>query len=225
MIKVDKEELIDCFKAIGDGKAIILKEELLTDYEFAAILGDYLENAGLNIHIKVKAPYIIIFDYFVAIPKIDEISEALGIPSDIITPVDYSIGYNYIINCKGLITQERCQEPVWSAKRFLVDLYNLGEDGTIDFDIESLMKIIKNRFEDFDEDILIAIDFEDRVMAIGIDKYIPDAKDEFSELIGIDKSLFIEVSGPFSTVMLIDGEKFYLLLEHYQEMDVEDWLI
>lgn len=225
MIKVDKEELINCFKAIGDGKAIVVKEELLTDYEFAAILSDYLEDAGLDIHIKVKAPYIIMSDYFVVMPKVDRISEILGIPSDIITPVDYAIGYNYIVDCKGLIKQERDEKPLWLAEKFLVDLYSLGEDGTIDFDIEVLMKMIKNRFEDFDEDILVAIDFEDKVMAIGVDKYIPDAKDEFSELFGIDKSLFIEVSGPFSTVMLIDGEKFYLLLEHYQEMDVEDWVI
>lgn len=225
--KIQKNDLLNCFKAIGKNESIMLQDTLLTDYEFIVVLKEYLQEyyIYLDIKIKVKEPYVIISDFNMAHSRAESFADVLGIPKEIITDIDYNIGYNYIINCEKLFDKVELEPSQnYSSKDFLHNIFVYGKTEDIEFDVDILIEMLRNRFEGYAEDRMIAIDFEDKVMAIGIDKYIPDAKIEFSSLFGVDESLFIEVSNPYSTVMLIDAEKYYLLMDKCG-MEMETWLI
>ena len=60
------------------------------------------------------------------------------------------------------------------------------------------------------ENIEITVEIEDKVVAIALNEFIPEAKDILGEALFLNPKIFIEVSTPIGTVLLIDTRRWYL---------------
>ena len=63
---------------------------------------------------------------------------------------------------------------------------------------------------DMPENIEITVEIEDKVVAIALNEFIPEAKDILGEALFLNPKIFIEVSTPIGTVLLIDTRRWYL---------------
>lgn len=227
VLKINRDDLRKGLECVGKDGAIICRESLLTDYQFAQSIEHYLfkETDLGSCRCRVKSPYIIISGLFFYQDRTQQLAQAINVPAEIITAIDYPFGYEYIVNCQDLISSSHENRISWSNIDFLESMMEMGEYGNTDcIDVDSVVNIVRNSLYDEEDDLMVAVEIENNVLAIAVDKYIPDAKETFSNILGIDSELFIEVSGPISTVILIDAEKIYLMSETY-DIEVEKWLI
>lgn len=224
-------ELHSCLQSIGKNECILLQGVLLTDYEFEDILKDFLNKKMEQFfYIHVQAPYLVIKTIEVSSIK-PELVKFFNISENDIVDIKYGFTWDYIIDCSNLSAriEEEKEENKWSPMEFLtlMDAVGRGDVFAQDaVDIDAIIKIITDRFAlHVDEfDFMVAVEFENNVLAIAVNCYVADAKEEFSYLLGISQDLFIEVSGPSSTVMLIDAEKLALLNDK-NDIGAEQWLI
>lgn len=227
MTNITSEEIKKCLEAVGRDEVIVLRNKILTDYELGDILSDYLQENRVfmkkTVACKVKSPYVMITDMFTSYERTQELAMLLGIPEDCITAVDYSLGYEYIINCGQFAGQQKVS--TWEPREFLENMIQLGKYADESFiEVDEIVKLISQGLYYDEEDLMVAVEIEDSVLAIAVDTYIPDAKQRFSNILGISPTLLVEVSGPTSTVILIDAGKLYLLYTH-EDVGVDAWLI
>lgn len=69
-----------------------------------------------------------------------------------------------------------------------------------------------------------AVRVQDYCIAIASPQYIPDAKVKIAKFLHIIPEVFTEVSGPMSTVLVIDCEKQYLR-KAYLGIGEDEWLL
>lgn len=120
--------------------------------------------------------------------------------------------YNfYFIDAKERANIEENQEPTYDPEELVDILQDIAS--SFDYNIHLLSKLVHRAFnQGWQEDIdfNITVEVEDKVVAIALSRYIPDAKDVISEILFINPDLFIEVSSPIGTVLLIDTRRWYL---------------
>ena len=68
---------------------------------------------------------------------------------------------------------------------------------------EIIEDALYENWEDY-PDYYFTVEIEDQVIAIAFDGYIENAKQLFSKIFSINPKIFIEVSTPFQTILLID---------------------
>lgn len=90
--------------------------------------------------------------------------------------------------------------------------------------VDNLYKIISEHLiNELDLDYVIVRE-QDNCIAIATPEYVRDAKKEFAKALRIIPESFIEVSGPMSTVLIIDCEKQYLR-RAYLGIGADEWLL
>ena len=70
----------------------------------------------------------------------------------------------------------------------------------------------------------VAVRQQDHCIALATPQYVVDAKNEFAKALRIIPEVFTEVSGPMSTVLIIDCEKQYLR-KAYLGIGEDEWLL
>lgn len=231
---ITTEELHKCLQSIARNESILLQGVLLTDYEFEDILKDLLNKKMEQFfYVHVQAPYVVIKTIEVSSIK-PELVKIFNISENDIVDIKYGFTWDYIIDCSKFSVcvgedNEEKEENRWSPIEFLTLMDAIGRGDVLAqdaVDIDAIIDIITNRFTLYvdDFDFMVAVEFENNVLAIAVNCYVADAKEEFSHLLGISQDLFIEVSGPCSTVMLIDAEKLALLNDK-NDIGAEQWLI
>ena len=111
---------------------------------------------------------------------------------------------------------------IYEPKQLVAEIMTIAENP--ERDASKLREIIEDAlYENWEDyiDTYFVVEIEDQVIAIAFSRYIDDAKNLFSKIFSINPKLFIEVSTPFETVLLIDtcrwdldpsfgGEQWYL---------------
>lgn len=124
---------------------------------------------------------------------------------------------------------EKDYRHVYSNKEFLDLILGLGKEGAYPWDRYSFKKektLDAARFKIMSYFNLpnVIIREEDHCLAIAIPQYISDAKTEFSLALKLIPDCFTEVSGPGSTVIIIDCQKIFFKSEFF-EIGAEEWLL
>lgn len=217
---LSKETLYRWYNAIAENRPIVADSgKMLMDYEAAAKLQEHLDFYSMP-EVSINAPYIMIT------PQNND-----GIPTPLIAmkmDVDVDkiteIGNSFIINCKEIVPPTMCAcdrvDRDSFARDFIEYMLEVGNidnhyypEGIDDF-ADDIRELCEN------EGIIVAA--EDRQIAIAFDEYIENAKNTIGEMLNLSRSMFVEVSHPYSTVLVIDCEKLYLATEHYV-METEQW--
>ena len=87
--------------------------------------------------------------------------------------------------------------------------------------LNSVSEYLGNNFADVP---YFAVRVQDCCIAIASPQYIPDAKVKIAKFLHIIPEVFTEVSGPMSTVLVIDCEKQYLR-KAYLGIGEDEWLL
>lgn len=110
---------------------------------------------------------------------------------------------------------------------FIMEYGRSMYDGNISdlaVDSDSLFENISDILcEELDLDY-VAIRTQDHCIALATPRYIKDAKVEFAKALRIIPDVFTEVSGPMSTVLIIDCEKQFLR-KAYLGLGEDEWLL
>ena len=108
------------------------------------------------------------------------------------------------------------KKPSYDSEDFVEELQNIGRKSYDNLTSTSKLQdmVYSAFFENWTnyspEDIDVAVEIEDEVVAIAISQFIPDAKEIISDILDINPDLFIEVSTPIGTVILIDTRRWVL---------------
>lgn len=217
---LSKETLYRWYNAIAENRPIVADSgKMLMDYEAAVKLQEHLGFYSLP-NVSINAPYIMITPHpNDAIPK-PLIAMRMDVDVDKIT----EIGDSFIINCKDVVPPTMCACDGVDRESFARDFIEyMLEVGCLDNDyypegIDNFADDIRELCEN--EGIIVAA--EDRQIAIAFNEYIENAKNTIGEMLNLSRSMFVELSNPYSTVLVIDCEKLYLATEYYV-MEVEHW--
>lgn len=147
------------------------------------------------------------------------LAHIMGIQEDYIQKVPINGKYNfYFIDCMKHSLQEESKEPfdIYDPDELVDILMDIGGDCicedllTTSKLFELVKKAINENWTDMPENISITVELEDKVVAIAFDQYIPDSKEVIGEALFLNPKIFIEVSTPLGTVLLIDTKRWYL---------------
>ena len=146
------------------------------------------------------------------------LSNILKIEEEYIEKVPINGKYNfYLINAQKWDSQQKVQKVSYNPEKLIEVLKKLGEtniDDETDKALESIIDglIFTGFAENFPEliDTYFRCNVENKVLAIGINTYIPEAKHKIGTVLGINPKLFTEVIGPQSTVLLFDARRWFL---------------
>lgn len=128
----------------------------------------------------------------------------------------------YLIDSSEFSFPEKTRMNIYEPKQLVAEIMTIAENP--ERDASKLREIIEDAlYENWEDyiDTYFVVEIEDQVIAIAFSRYIDDAKNLFSKIFSINPKLFIEVSTPFETVLLIDtcrwdldpsfgGEQWYL---------------
>lgn len=115
-------------------------------------------------------------------------------------------------------------------KDFLDLILGLGKEGAYPWDKylfeekEKIIDSVRSKIMSYFNLPTVIIREEDHCLAIAIPQYISDAKFEFSLALKLIPDCFTEVSGPGSTVIIIDCQKIFFKSEFF-EIGAEEWLL
>lgn len=118
----------------------------------------------------------------------------------------------------------------YNKREFIKSIFEIGEQMFnrniyIDVDVlDSLFESTSDRLlESFDAPYF-AVRRQKNQIAIAAPVYIPNAPVEIGKALGIIPDVFIEVSGPMATVLVIDCEKEWLR-KQYLKIGEDEWLL
>lgn len=210
----------------NDGLFFDENSNMIFDYEVEQIIeNEILSSLSFDAKVRIRNPYLIIQN--IAIP-VELLAKMLEIDED---NIQHIMEDNlYIIDCRELSQQDVLDAP--TKKDFVFDFLSyikkMGNHSVMyDDDLKNQLHDFKNSIKfllEFNDSIGIHLDTEDRQIAIAIDMYIPDAKDVVSQKLGLSPEMFVEVSSPFNSVLVIDCEKVFAVTELYN-LDDSAWLI
>lgn len=225
MENIDSSKIDFEFKKVFIGEMTknllnLVSSDNFEEKDVKSYINSYLENlndndildiriSGKNLYIKTRKNIIPL-----SLSKIMEIDEQC------IEEIPITGKYNfYLINCEkwSSINLSKEENSIPYNPDDLVDiLMDIGGDciGEDLLTCSQLFSLIKTAFNenwyDMPEDISIKVEVEDKVVAIALDQFIADAKDVLSEALFLNPKIFIEVSTPIGTVLLIDTRRWYL---------------
>lgn len=135
------------------------------------------------------------------------LSNILGIKEKYIEEVPIFGKYNFYLidteKCNNL--EEKHPMNLYDPKLLVTEIMTIAQNP--EKDASKLREIIEDALYENWEDYIdnyFTVEIEDQVIAIAFDGYIENAKQLFGEVFSINPKLFIEVSTPFQTVLLID---------------------
>lgn len=235
------EDLNNWYHEIADGKILtdVDNKSIIFDYEVAEKIKEHLEKGFQDYDvsqfvesIQISSPYILIrgrlrFNYIITRLCLSE--DSVNSTYD-----DKSGETLFIINCRDIYSysksggQELSREAF--SKDFLSFILKLGnceydidideiDDKLINFN-EQILGLLEGHIHD---ETLVITDFEDRQIAIAIDEYVENAKEVIGRALNLNTRMLVEVSTPFSTILVIDCEKVFVAKEYY-DMDELEWL-
>lgn len=114
----------------------------------------------------------------------------------------------------------------YDKKEFISFIMNYGKSRYIpvNLDDETIYDSVSDRLMQELNLEYVSIRLDDYCIAIATPKYIRDAKTEFAKALKIIPEVFTEISGPMSTVLIIDCEKQYLR-KVYLGIGESEWLL
>ena len=121
-------------------------------------------------------------------------------------------------------------DPVYRKRIFLSQIFNLGKlmyrNGILDEDELDIVFLAVSRHlkKSIPDAHYFAVRRQEYKIAIATPIYIPNAPEVIGEALGIIPDIFIEVSGPQSTVLIIDCEKEWLRKE-FLKIGEDEWLL
>ena len=146
-----------------------------------------------------------------------DLSKIMGLEERCFEKIPIHSKYDfYVVDAKRW-SSPKIVKPSYNPKILVELIQDIGHECE-DEDIPECVSLIQDlsehafdeRWKDMPDDLLIEYGIEDQVIAIAFNQYIKDAKEFIGEILGINSKLFIEVSGPVSTVLLIDARRWYL---------------
>ena len=120
------------------------------------------------------------------------------------------------------------KEETYDSKEFIAAIFDIGGRKYIHslegLDVDPILLSVREKiFEELSIPYVIVRKQESRI-AIAVPEYIKDAPEKIANILGIIPEAFIEVSGPQSTVLIIDCEKEWLRSK-YLGIGEEEWLL
>lgn len=119
----------------------------------------------------------------------------------------------------------------YSKRDFIEAIFSIGESmykpssGFYDEEyLDSLFESVSEKLSEALNVPYFAVRKQKHQIAIAAPIYIPDATTEIGKALGIIPDMFIEISGPMSTVLVIDCEKEWLRKE-YLKIGEDEWLL
>lgn len=111
-------------------------------------------------------------------------------------------------------------EPHYGPKEFIADIMQIGKTMYVTNEFETVKEYIYKKLETIGYSI---VQREGRIIVIAFPQYIPNAPEKISRKLGVIADIFIEVSGPESTVLILDCEKQWLRKKCYHLRE-QAWL-
>ena len=223
MENIDSSEIDFEFKKVFIGEMTknlinLVSSDNFEEKDVKSYINSYLKNLNdndiLDIRISEKNLYIKTRKNIVPL----SLSKIMEIDEQCIEKIPITGKYNfYLINCEkwSSLSEEELSTP-YNPDDLVDILMDIGGDciGEDLLTCSQLFSLIKAAFNenwyDMPEDISIKVEVEDKVVAIALDQFIIDAKDILSEALFLNPKIFIEVSTPIGTVLLIDTRRWYL---------------
>lgn len=209
---VSYEQIHTWLKNIGENKPCLNnKDEILFDYEVASIIQDFLSCDG---KIIVKNPFIIFRNQDIGLC---DIKSKLHLEEGF-TIIDST---EILFDCRTILDKTLSHQSKDDFTHQMLNfIFDYGDRENVSADMEEfdiLCEMMYNllNFEDID----VVLDIEDGVIAIAFNDYIDNAKDVIGYRLGLSPKCFIEVSGPWSTVLLIDCQKIFASTQYYNLED------
>lgn len=116
----------------------------------------------------------------------------------------------------------------YNEKRFITLIHILGRKRYQSFsemlDPEPIFESVQARLLNIYDSPYFIVKEQDNCIAIAAPIFIKDAKNKIAQTLNIIPECFIEVSGPQSTVLIIDCEKEWLRSK-YLGIGEEEWLL
>lgn len=238
---LNEQDLNKWYHEIADGNILtdIDDESIIFDYEVANKIKQHLKDGfgdsdGYQFitNVQISQPYILIRGRL----RFNYLLERMFLPEKaVISTYDDDNGDSlFIINCKDIYPEANNECDTSSTDTFSLDFLRfILELGDCENDID--IDVINDRLAEFNTaiyarlrnhinpDSQVICAFENRQIAIAIDEYIEDSKEVVGKLLNLNTRMLVEVSGPFSTVLVIDCEKVFVTKEFY-DMDELEWL-
>lgn len=138
----------------------------------------------------------------------ETLSNIIGLDKKYIEPVPIYGKYAFYLidTTKCAKIMEKPPMSVYEPKQLVAEIMTIAQNPHRD--ATTIKEIIEDAlYENWEDyiDTYFDVEIEDQVIAIGFGRYISDAKEVFSEVFSINPKLFIEVSTPFETILLIDS--------------------
>ena len=121
------------------------------------------------------------------------------------------------------------EKKPYDSKKFIAAIFNIGErkyeiHALEALDVDPILLSAREKIaQELSFSYAIVRKQEHRI-AIAVPEYIEDAPEKIANILGIIPEVFIEVSGPQSTVLIIDCEKEWLRSK-YLGIGEEEWLL
>lgn len=121
------------------------------------------------------------------------------------------------------------KERPYDSKKFIAAIFNIGErkyeiHAQDALDVDPILLSAREKIaQELSFPYAIVRKQEHRI-AIAVPEYIENAPEKIANVLGIIPEAFIEVSGPQSTVLIIDCEKEWLRSK-YLGIGREEWLL
>lgn len=122
----------------------------------------------------------------------------------------------YVVDAKRWSSPKTCK-PSYNADDLIEALKTTGkkcEEEDVEVALSFIKGYIKQAFEErwvnIPDNMPIEYGIEDQVLAIAFPQFIEEAKEFIGAVLEINPELFIEVSSPWTTVLLIDTRRWYL---------------
>lgn len=227
MEKIDSSEIDSEYKKVFTKEITknLINRVYFDDWQIKDITS-YMERIGDSdiFDIRVADKNI----YFKTTKNIVPITLAnmIGIDEEYIETVPifgkYSFYFIDTTKCVQKCAVDKSPLNVYNPKNLVSEIMTIAQNP--ERDVSTIRNIIEDGlYENWEDyiDTYFTVEIEDQVIAIAFDRYISDAKQVFGEVFSINPKLFIEVSTPFQTVLLIDscrwdldpnfgGEQWYL---------------
>lgn len=226
IIDIANEEMkkIDSTKIDNEFKKVFKKQSTQNLIELIATgtckqkdLEAYMETIGGNeiLDLRVSEYTLYVKTEKDIIPLM--LSQIMGLDEKYIEKVPINGRYEFFaIRTKDFLSEAKPFEQKYDPDNLVDLLLDIGgdcieEDVFTKSNINKLIWIgLEENWETMPDEIYMEIDVEDKVVAIALNAYIENAKKEIGEALFLNPDLFIEVSGPTSTVLLIDTRRWYL---------------
>lgn len=218
MEKIDSSEIdSEYLKVITEEKTQSVIDNILNNNCSEKTLNDYREDLNNKDILDIRLEKTSLYIKTTKSITVSKLSDIIKIPEEYIEKVPIISSSNFFyINCKEYFSKKEVVEEPYDPEKLVDYLLDIGGD-CVQEDIlltgqlyDEITIGLKQNWREMPDDIFIQVEIEDKVVAIAFDQFIQDAKEIISQALFLNPKLFIEVSTPIGTVLLIDTRRWYL---------------